>query len=319
MRFHVSNDCVIEFDDAARGLQQFKGSDIGDFIIRRADGTPPFMYCNAIDDACMGVTYALRGEDHLTNTPRQVMILKALNLPIPTYGHISLIIAPDGSPLSKRHGSRSIRELREVGFFPAAVNNYMARLGHYYENESFMTLDELGERFKLENLGRAPARFDYSQLLRWQQEAISLKTPDELWSWITKEAKDLVPEDKRYAFIATIRSNILFPQDVFKYANVFFLEAPQAFTLTQEHCAILKEAGVKFFELAIAAVDKEGGNFKAVSQFLQQELHLKGKALFQPLRIALTGELHGPEMTAVFNLLSTLEIKHRFQLALELS
>lgn len=312
LRFHVPNDAVIEFIDIVRGAQKFSGNDIGDFIIRRADGTSPFMFCNAIDDALMKVTHALRGEDHLTNTPRQVMILKALNLNIPTYGHISLIVGQDNSPLSKRHGSRSIQEMRALGFFPEAINNYMARLGHYYEDDSFMSLEQLAQQFRLESLGRAPARFDYQQLLRWQQEAIVHKNTDDLWLWMSNETKQLVPEDKRQDFIAAIRSNILFPHEVQKYADIFF-KPQNDFSL--ENRTILQNAGSQFFQEAINAVNQAGQDFKSISNLLQQHLNVKGKALFQPLRIALTGELHGPEMAAIFRLLSVNEINHRLQAA----
>jgi glutamyl-tRNA synthetase len=311
----VQNDRVIEFHDAVRGLQKFSGNDIGDFIIRRADGTSPFMFCNAIDDALMGVSYALRGEDHLTNTPRQVMILEALGLPIPTYGHISLIVGSDGSPLSKRHGSRSIRELRENGFFPGAINNYMARLGHYYEDDTFMTLDELAKKFKLENLGRSPARFDYQQLLRWQQEAIARQSSDQLWQWLYQKTKDLVPAPLREQFINTVKPNILFPEQAEKYALIFFTDQrPEGLT---DHKEILEAAGKDFFDQAVVAVKKQGQDFKAISQSLQKELQVKGKALFQPLRIALTGELHGPEMAAIFTILSQEEIINRLMRARE--
>ncbi|MBA2654328.1 MAG: glutamate--tRNA ligase [Gammaproteobacteria bacterium] len=313
LRFHVPNDCTIEFDDAVRGLQRFSGSDIGDFIIRRADGTSPFMFCNAIDDALMEVTYALRGEDHLTNTPRQVLILQALQLPIPTYGHISLIVGDDGSPLSKRHGSRSIRELRESGFFPEAVNNYMARLGHYYENDTYMSLDELAGQFKLTNLGKSPARFDYQQLLRWQQEAISRKQSDALWEWMSESTRHLVPEAKREMFITTIKSNITFPEDAEKYALIFFSSDKRM--LLEEQKKILQEAGPNFFRVAIDAVEDQGQNFRAISEYLQERLQVKGKGLFQPLRIALTGELHGPEMAAIFRILPVSEIITRLNLA----
>lgn len=312
LRFHVPNDCVIEFNDIVRGPQKFSGENIGDFIIRRADGTSPFMFCNAIDDALMKVTHALRGEDHLTNTPRQILILKQLNLPIPTYGHISLIVGSDGSPLSKRHGSRSILELREAGFLPDAINNYMARLGHYYEEDTFMTLGELAEKFHLENLGRAPARFDYQQLLRWQQEAIAHKEFSEIWQWLADAVKQIIPLDKRQDFITTIKPNILFPSDAEKYAQIFFGPALEA-SFTKEHEDILINAGSKFFELAIQAVENRGQNFKEVSEYMQQQLNIKGKALFQPLRIALTGEVRGPEMAAIFRLLPVEEIKQRFK------
>lgn len=119
LRFAVPNEATVEFEDLVRGKQIYKTEDMGDFIIRRGNGTSPFMFCNAIDDALMQVTHAIRGEDHLTNTPRQILILQALGLPIPSYGHIALIVGPDGSPLSKRHGSKSAVELREEGYLPS--------------------------------------------------------------------------------------------------------------------------------------------------------------------------------------------------------
>jgi glutamyl-tRNA synthetase len=315
LRFHVEKNAVIEFEDVVRGKQVFSGNDIGDFIIRRADGTSPFMFCNAIDDALMKVTYALRGEDHLTNTPRQILILKALNLPAPSYGHISLIVGSDGSPLSKRHGSKSIQELRKSGFFPDAINNYLARLGHYYESDTYMTLEQLATKFSLEHLGRAPARFDYQQLLRWQQEAISRKPNDELWLWLDEQTRALIPENNREDFIATIRANILFPADAHKYAELFFTDVFVPEALSEEHKAILQQAGVEFFETAVAIINSQGQDFKVVSQALGQQLQLKGKALFQPLRVAITGELHGPEMVAIFKLLPLDKIVARLKSA----
>ncbi len=319
LRFHVPVDYVIEFVDSVRGIQKFNSRDIGDFIIRRADGSSPFLFCNAIDDALMGVTNALRGEDHLTNTPRQILILKALGLTIPTYGHISLIIGKDGSPLSKRHGSLSIQELRALGFFPEAINNYMARLGHYYEEDSLMSLEELGDKFHLENLGKAPAKFDYQQLLRWQQEAIISKQNEELWRWMSENTQKIVPAEKKYEFIQAIRSNILFPQDAQKYANLLFAKNFKDLPVHEENKRILQQAGESFFETAVDAVQQKGQDFKEISQLLQQSLQLKGKALFQPLRIAITGEAHGPEMAVLFKLLSTNEIVHRLKIALERS
>lgn len=318
LRFHVPNDRVIEFTDLVRGPQKFSGNDIGDFIIRRADGTSPFMFCNAIDDALMGVTYALRGEDHLTNSPRQIMILEAVELPIPSYGHISLIVGSDGSPLSKRHGSRSIQELRHQGFFPEAINNYMARLGHNYENEAYMTLEELSDKFRLQHLGRSPARFDYQQLLRWQQEAIARKSNAILWQWMKAETKQLVPTGQQEEFVNTVKSNITFPEDAHRYAVIFF-EGVDEQNLNDDLKKVLVEAGADFFQSAINAVNSEGHDFKVVSNSLSQALQVKGKALFQPLRIALTGELHGPEMAAIFRLLTANEIVSRLQLASKIS
>jgi len=143
LRFRVEEGRTVEFDDKVRERQVFNTDDIGDFVIRRSDGTPAFFFCNAIDDAVMGVTLVVRGEDHLTNTPRQILLLQALGLPVPDYAHIALVVGADGAPLSKRTGSRSVQELREAGFLPTAIHNYLARLGHTYEDNGFMALDKL--------------------------------------------------------------------------------------------------------------------------------------------------------------------------------
>lgn len=128
LRFRVENGAVVQFNDLVRGPQAFPTDDIGDFVIRRAEGSAAFFFSNAIDDALMDVTHVLRGEDHLTNTPRQILLQQALGLATPHYGHISMIVGADGAPLSKRTGSRSVRELREAGYLPLAVVNYLARL-----------------------------------------------------------------------------------------------------------------------------------------------------------------------------------------------
>src|SRR3984957_11281812 len=116
LRFAVPLDRQIEFTDAVHGPQRFATNDIGDFIIRREDGTPAFFFCNAVDDSAMGVTQVLRGDDHLANTPRQIMLLDALGMRSPAYGHLGLLVGEDGAPLSKRHGSTSVNEFRERGF-----------------------------------------------------------------------------------------------------------------------------------------------------------------------------------------------------------
>ena len=130
LRFRVPVGQRVAFDDLVRGRQEFATDDIGDFVIRRADGVPVFFFCNALDDALMAITHVLRGEDHVANTPRQLLLLEALGLPAPAYGHLPLLLGADGAPLSKRRGSASVGDLRDAGYLPEAVSNYLLRLGH---------------------------------------------------------------------------------------------------------------------------------------------------------------------------------------------
>jgi glutamyl-tRNA synthetase len=310
LRFHIPANQVVEFVDFVKGPQRFNTNDIGDFIIRRADGTSSFMFCNAIDDATMKVTHVLRGEDHLTNTPRQILILQALHLPAPQYGHLSLIMGHDGSPLSKRHGSRNIYELHEEGFLPIGVLNYLARLGHSYENPKFMSLAELAAQFKVERLSKSPARFDAEQLLFWQKEAVAACNDNEFWQWLGIEVHSMVPPEKKAAFIDTVRANINFPKEALHWAQVFF---DDHLAYNDEQLALLKTAGSDFFLQAIAAVEQSGADFSAIANHIKQTIGAKGKDLFQPLRIALTQEAHGPEMSKVATLLGTELLIKRFK------
>ena len=152
--------------------------------VTAADGTAAFFFCNAVDDARMGVTYVLRGEDHLANTPRQLMILSALDLAAPHYGHVSLLVGPDGAPLSKRHGATSVREYRERGFAAAAVINHLFRLGHATAEHGFLSLAQMAQAFDPTRLGRAPARFDEQQLLVWQKDAVHRMDEQQLRAWL---------------------------------------------------------------------------------------------------------------------------------------
>ena len=150
----------LPLEESERWLAAETPRDIGDFILRRADGSAAFFFSNAIDDAEMGITHVLRGEDHLTNTPRQLLVLEALGLRAPTYGHLSLLVGADGSPLSKRHGATSVREFRERGYLPSALVNHLFRLGHSSGENGVLPLDAMAKHFTVKHLGRAPARFE---------------------------------------------------------------------------------------------------------------------------------------------------------------
>lgn len=311
LRFKVPQGQTITFHDLVRGKQRFTSDDIGDFIIRRTNGTAPFMYSNAIDDALMGVTIALRGEDHLTNTPRQVMLLDALGLPAPTYGHISLILGQDGAPLSKRNGSRSIQDLRNDGFLPLAVINYLARLGHYYADDVLMDFNGLGLKFAYTNLGKSPAKFDPKQLLRWQKAVVQTISEPEFYTWVGDEIKNTIPENKLELFYNTIRHNIVFPEDVRTWVNAFFVDS----LALNGHEAILKETGSAFFDLAAQTIKSQGTDYNKLTATLKEQLNVKGKKLFMPLRIALTGKTYGPELANIITLLGQAECIARFEKA----
>ncbi|MDF2690983.1 MAG: gltX 2, partial [Gammaproteobacteria bacterium] len=312
IRFKVPKGKVVNFNDLVKGPQRYEADDIGDFIIKKSDGSSSFMFCNAIDDALMQVSHVLRGEDHLTNTPRQILILEALNLRVPLYGHISLINGSDGQKLSKRNGSRSIVQLREEGFLPLAVINYLARLGHFYENNALMNMEELSAQFKEEHLSKSAARYDEAQLLHWQKLALMNLDEDSLWQWMGMSVHDLLELEQKSLFIQTVRDNILLPKDALEWANLLFTDN---FHLGQEHKELLFSAGSEFFNESIVAIQNFGADFKAMSEHLTSKLGVKGKNLFQPLRLALTGQLHGPQMANLLSLIGRDRAIKRFEQA----
>ncbi len=316
LRFRVPAGRTVEFTDRVRGLQRFASDDIGDFVIRRADGTPQFFFANAVDDALMGITHVLRGEDHLANTPRQLLLLEALELPAPEYGHLALIIGADGGPLSKREGDLSLRELRAAGYLPEALLNYLARLGHVYDRDEWLEPAELAAGFALEHLGRASARYDAAQLLHWQSEAVRRMDPDRLWLWMGTTVPQYVAPDSRDDFIATVRPNIRFPADAAFWAERLF---NADLTLSAESRAVIVAAGSAFFTHALAAYAQHGAAYPRLVEDLKRRTGLKGKHLFMPLRAALTGETHGPELARVLDLMAPERVRRRLQACIQVS
>jgi nondiscriminating glutamyl-tRNA synthetase len=317
LRFQVLPKQVIRFDDFVKGEQTFATDDIGDFVIQRSDGSAAFFFCNAIDDALMKVTHVLRGEDHLTNTPRQIMLLQALGLAIPAYGHMALIVGDDGAPLSKRHGSFSIKGLREAGYFAEAIQNYLARLGHTYSNPDFLDMNALAEQFSLNHLGKSPARYDQTQLLYWQKQALLHLSNDKLFEWLDAKIQNLVPADIKCDFIELMRGTICFPEEAVEWATILFAGS-NALSFSAETKDFLQKVDPVYWQTLLERLEQRNSDFKDLIKQLQEKLNLKGKALFAPLRLALTGRRDGPELAKLFSLLGNEKIHERIRHAKDL-
>src|ERR687885_269743 len=167
VRLRVPDDGATTVHDVIRGEIRFEHAAIDDFVIARSDGSPLYNLAVAVDDRDMGITHVIRGDDHLSNTPRQLMVLKALGAEPPAYAHLPLLHGPDGKKLSKRHGSASVQELRDAGYLPEAVRNYLTLLGWGDpDDETILSTQQLVDRFDIARVSRNPARFD-EQKLRW--------------------------------------------------------------------------------------------------------------------------------------------------------
>jgi glutamyl-tRNA synthetase len=293
LRFRVPAGERIEFADLVHGPQSFRSDDIGDFVVRRADGSAAFFFSNAVDDTQMGVTQVLRGEDHLTNTPRQLLILAALGLRAPAYGHVALLLGADGSPLSKRHGAMSVREYRERGYQPAALLNQLFRLGHSTPLQGLLTLDQMTRAFDPAHLGRAPARFDEQQLNVWQKDVVHRLTPAAARVWLARALPAGLDEAAAAAFIDAVLPNLLLPEDARPWVDIVFGGPP---ALEPAGAELVRQAGAGYFSAAAAAAARDGNDLPAIAGAVRAATGRKGADLYMPLRVALTGRAHGPEL-----------------------
>ena len=300
LRFRVPEGELIRFTDFVHGPQQVLSDDIGDFIVRRADGTAAFFFSNAVDDAEMGITHVVRAEDHLTNTPRQILILDALGLPVPAYGHVSLLVGDDGAPLSKRRGATTVRQYREQGYTAAALCNLLFRLGHSSPENGLLDLAAMARAFDPAHLGRASAHFDAAQLWAWQKQAVQHLSLSEVQEWLAGQLPADLPESTRMAFIEAVRPNVVLPADAGAWSAIVFGGPPAVGAAEQ---VLIEAAGSAFFAAASHAAADTPADFKAIAAATAAATGYKGKALYQPLRIALTGLTHGPELAPLLRVM----------------
>ena len=312
LRFQIEKSALIEFNDVVRGKQQFRGSDLGDLVIRKQDGTPTFMFGNAVDDALMQVSLVMRGEDHLTNTPRQILILKALQLPIPEYAHLSIILGSDGAPLSKRNGSVSLDELIKHGYHPLAICNYIARLGHVYESNELLSMQQLAKDFDSQRLVKSSSRYDITQLNFWQKKTIETLEVSKLEEWL-KPTIEQYQHFNTHHLIAFLRNNISFPKD----AEPWLAMLHEKLSYSNEAKNTIQEAGKNFFIAAENAISNYS-DWQTLTHDMQQT-GVKGKKLFLPLRAALTGQTTGPGLAELVQLIGIEQAQIRFRKAQEIS
>jgi nondiscriminating glutamyl-tRNA synthetase len=308
LRFRVPAGRRVEFLDLVHGPQSVSSDDIGDFVVRRADGSAAFFFSNAVDDARMGVTHVLRGEDHLANTPRQLLLLEALGLAAPAYGHVSLLLGADGAKLSKRQDAASVRHYREQGYLPAAILNHLFRLGHSTPEHALLPIDAMARRFEIAHLGRAPAHFDEQQLRGWQKEAVRQLAPEQARRWLREVLPPRLDERSAAAFVSAVLPNVVLPGDGRVWAEVVFGAAPELDAPERE---LVREAGREYFAAALHAAEASGNDLPAIAGAVRTATGRKGAALYGPLRVALTGLSHGPELAPLVKAMPSGAVRER--------
>ena len=306
-RFSVPSGRTLAWQDLLRGPQQVSSDEIADFILVRSDGSPGFMFGNALDDALMGISHVLRGEDHTSNTPRQLMILEALGLEAPRYGHLSLVVSPEGQPLSKRAGSEGLADLRGEGYLASAVANYLARLGHGLDGDDPLDMRGLAAGFDVGRLSTSPARFDHEQLDHWQHKAVMAAQDSELADW-AGDGLAPVPASDRADFLELVRPNVQRPEELAFWARCLY--GSDRIEPSAGNREVLEVAGPAFFSAAAA---QAGGGLDAIATGVREATGAKGRALFLPLRVALTGQGDGPELRPMLALMPEAKVRERFE------
>ena len=315
VRLRVPDDGVTVVEDVIRGRIEFPHEAIDDFVIARSDGSPLYNLAVAVDDRDMGITHVVRGADHLSNTPRQLLVLRALGAEPPVYAHVPLLHGPDGKKLSKRHGAASVQELRDAGYLVEAVRNYISLLGWGYdESTTFFTTDELIERFSLERVSKSPAVFD-EQKLRWMNGRYLRELPvEELQARLEAFHGRDIPRDA----VAIAQEKMQTLAEFWPLAG--FLVEPQP-TDEKAWGKVMKDGAserlARAREVIAAAEPFDPDTLEAGLKPLVEDLGVKARDLYQPIRVAISGSTISPGIFESLAVLGRDETLARIDKALE--
>ena len=303
-------DTVVE--DLIRGPVAFPNRSQDDFVIARGDGSVLDNFAVAVDDAEMGITDVVRGDDHLSNTPKQLLVLRALGAFEPRYAHLPLLHGPDGKKLSKRHGAASVEELRDAGYLPEAVRNYLALLGWgTTDDTTLMSTEELVQRFRIEDVGRAAAVFD-EQKLRWINGRFMRELPLDQYTVRVAAFLDREPDDRLRSGCAIAQEKAQTLAEVWPLIRFLFeppVDDPKAWRKvmgegTKEQLEAAREA--------LAAADGfEPSDIEVALEPLLKRLDVKPGQLYQPIRVAVTGTTVSPGIFETLAALGREESLHR--------
>lgn len=322
LRLKVPEIEEVVFEDILRGKIVFPAEEIDDFIIMRSDGTPTYHFAVVIDDITMGITHVIRGDDHISNTPKQLLIYRALGVEPPEFAHIPMVLGSDGARLSKRHGAKSILEYKEAGFLPKALINYLARLGWGYGDQEYFTVEELIEKFDLKNVNLSPARFDQDKLLAinayWIKNSNNKYLLEHLKHFLKGYDLSKFSEEYLLSAIETIKTRSKTLLEMAEMVEFYLVEevsydldgakkffVPEIKPLLQRVLEDLKELPLDEKKLEEYFRD------------LAEKSGVKLKKIAQAVRIALTGKTVSPGLFEIMKVLGKEKVRKRLKKALE--
>ena len=329
IRFAVDRDYVM-VEDIIHGNITFPTNAFGDFIIVRPDGMPIYNFVVVVDDALMKISHVIRGDDHLSNTPKQVLLFEALNITPPYFAHIPMILGPDRSKLSKRHGVTSIASFREIGYLPEALFNYLSLLGWSPDGgKEFMKRDEIISSFSLKNVSKSAAIFDFEKL-KWLNGLYIRELTDNVLTEMVKPflIRDNVLDEEsinslgeRFVnIVASVKDNLVVLSDITQYAKVYFSKCEPE----EEALEFIRLENTKIVLEEILAL-LHSYNDQYLNECLYEDMvnklksaaKVKGKRLFMTMRVGITGKLEGPELKSLYINIPVKEIKDRINVVLQ--
>lgn len=328
VRFRVPSGRVISFVDKVRELVEFESDGIGDFIIVRPDGMPTYNYAVVLDDVLMKINLVIRGEEHLSNTPRQILLYEALGFELPEFAHLSLILNEDRKKMSKRDETilQFMNQYAELGYLPEALLNFIALLGWSPVGEQeIFSREELIEQFDLSRVSKSPAVFDPHKLNylsnQYMKKAplarvVELCVPHLVKAGLIPAERTAEEEQWTQKLIALYQEQLTCGAEIVALSGVFFQKDAQA--ENEEAAAVLKEESASVVLRAFLAKVETAEEFApesigALLKQVQKETGIKGKLLFMPVRVALTGQMHGRDLNHTLHLFGQEKVASRLR------
>ena len=292
IRIRMPDEGVTGWEDAIKGRIEFPNAELEDLVLVRSDGRPTYNFASPLEDWLDGITHVIRGDDHVSNTPKQIQVLSALGAELPVYAHVPSVFGEDGRKLSKRHGAVSVDEFRETGYLPEALMNFLALLGWAPDGETtIMSREELVERFSLERVGSSPATFDYAKL-DWMNGVYLRALPpeefaDRLVAYLREQGSDW-PEERVRAGAAIVQEKIGRLDEFPSFARFLFEDV-------QPDSALLDERILGSAETALMGVDPwTADGIENALKALCEDLGEKPRTVYLPIRVAVTGSRVSP-------------------------
>lgn len=307
VRFKNPTSGVVAWDDQVKGRIEIANTELDDFIIARADGTPTYNFCVVVDDWDMGITHVIRGDDHVNNTPRQINLLEALGAPVPRYGHLSMILGDDGTKLSKRHGAVSVTQYDDDGYLPEAVLNYLARLGWSHGDEEIFSMTQFIEWFDLDHITSSAAQFNTEKLNWLNAHYIKLaddaRLAQEIHRRLAREGVVNTASPDAAEIAALYKDRVSNLNELADSAHAFYVAPHPSDELKVQHLTDVAKAALTDLRGRLASADFSP---EALSKALKETLAATGLKMPQvaiPLRVALLGQPQSPAIDRVLAVL----------------